>query len=121
MPLGKLEHGDRPRGLRQRAPEKRLDPRRIDPLLLAHFRRLVEADVSGARLAHRPVRSDSEKSISASCPLHGHERVEVSAEYAIEILRRKARLRDLAKDRAVIVAAVPAWIAVRPVTSVQAT
>src|SRR3954471_10208791 len=65
-------------------------------------------------------RSGSEKSIVASCRLGCRNRAEVSAENAIEILGRKACLRDLAQDGAVVVPAVAAGIAVRAVAAVQA-
>src|SRR5581483_5682438 len=65
-------------------------------------------------------RSDSEKSIFVSCPLHRRERLEVPTENAIEVRRVEPRLLDLAEDGAVIVpAAVARGIAVRPVASVE--
>src|SRR5260370_12507547 len=66
-------------------------------------------------------RSDSEKSIAASCPLGRRERLEVAAENAIEIGRRERGLLDLPQDGAVIIAAVAGRITVGTVAPVEAT
>src|SRR5207248_9399413 len=66
-------------------------------------------------------RSDSEKSIVASRSSHCCERLEVPAENAIDVLRRKVCLHHLAQDGAMIVPAVAGRIAVRPIAAVQAT
>src|SRR5438552_11677580 len=65
-------------------------------------------------------RSDSEKSTAASASLDRRHRLEVSAEDAVEIQRRKPRLFDLPQDGAVIVAAVAGRITVGAVASVEA-